>query len=219
MVDPIGTLQQTISLLKPESGLLLTDSFDFSFVSYEGKEVFPYYKTEKNGPKLLTLLSHSVNNKIEFLMCPNPVQTKQNHFAIKKYEELDDLPIAYQKIHIKLNNGRIINPEDTELTHTSGRVYDVESMTSIKLLNSYKVSIPMSFVYEENSCGAPNSTYIGSSEIHKFLHQEDSMLYTINFSGVQLSQITSYYELDQCDLHISVYQWLGKLKLVTTLLS
>lgn len=206
MVDPIGTLQQTISLLKPASGLLLTDSFDFNFLNYRGQEVFPYDKAEKNGPKLLTLLAHSVNNKIEFLMCPNLEQPKQNHFAIKKHEELDDLSIAYQKAHIKLDDGTIINPEDRELTYTSGRVYDTESMTSIKLVNSYKVYIPMLFVYNENSCGASNSTYIGSSEIHKFLHQEDSMLYAINLSGEQLSQ-TSYYGLNQCNLDISVYEY------------
>ena len=196
LIEPIGTLQQVISTLKPETGVLLTDSFDFMYLNNDGSNVYPYHESKTNPLKLYNLLSLTLGKKIDYLMCPNFNDGELEHFAIQKSGELDELSIGYRQLSVNIE-GKNINLKNIKLTHTSERTADIEIVQSMKLINGYQVSIPMTFKLDENSCGKEKK-YIGSKSIFDLFHQDDLMVTTVEYINDEFEEL-SYSNLGHCN--------------------
>lgn len=89
LVDPVGTLQQTYSLLKPNTGLFIGDGFFYGFEE-DTQEVVIKRSIEKNIMLLLDM-------KVSFLVHPNKVERGVCSFIFKKPTEVPlQLPLKYK---------------------------------------------------------------------------------------------------------------------------
>ena len=189
MVDPIGTLQQLTTFLRPQTGILLTDSFKFSYMDSYSKEFYPYHNEALIGIKLYHLLTPSrLEGSLIYLMCPNLLHKKISHFAIQKVSAIT-LPLQY------LDN---ISAQTLDLTIRSNNLYDMDLLDNMKLLTPIQTDPNyLNLIIRQDSCGSPteiNEQYIGNAQIYELLHQRDLMI--IQLDG---DLISSYYDLNYCE--------------------
>ena len=95
MIDPIGTMLQAYDLLKPNTGLILTDDFSIKYTNLDGSLLYENKPGKFEGHlKQFHIYSHLDAN---VLMCPSTAGARSfYHFNIQKLTpDIAKVPITY----------------------------------------------------------------------------------------------------------------------------
>lgn len=162
LVLPVDLTSQIIDLLRPNSGILLADSFDYKLSNEQPIKTRTDYKKIRNN-KMIWLL-HQTGGQFLF----SGEQDQYGQFIFKKGKVTSNLPLAYTDRIEKL-----INPQLTSQKETA--VYSIdktlEKPVTTQIIESSQNNILFALTghsefFNEISSLLPNNYYLSEQIIH-----------------------------------------------------